>query len=156
MFREMRLAAQQLSHEETIKILQEASHATLAINGDGPYPYSVPISFVYNDGKIYFHGAAAGQKFDLMMRDPHVCLSAITMDDVQAKGFTTYYRSAVVYGDITRLETMEEIAQAMMLTVDKYCEGDREGGTAFMNAEMGNFCVYCLDIKHMTGKRSEG
>ncbi len=156
MFREMRLAAQQLTQEEAIKILQEASHGTLAINGDGQYPYSVPISFVYSDNKIYFHGAAAGQKYDLMMKDPHVCLSAITMDDVQPEGFTTYYRSTVVYGDIRLVEDMEEFKEAMMLTVDKYCEGRREGGMKFMNAEMGNFCVYCLDIKHMTGKRSEG
>ena len=60
MFREMRLNGQQLSQEETIQILNKQTHGTLAINGAGKYPYSVPVSYVYSDGKIYFHGATAG------------------------------------------------------------------------------------------------
>ena len=60
MFRAMRLNGQQLSQEETIEILNKQTHGTLAINGTDKYPYSVPVSYVYSDGKIYFHGATAG------------------------------------------------------------------------------------------------
>lgn len=156
MFREMRLKAQQLSEADTVEILKSATYGTLAIKGDGEYPYSLPMSYVYSDGKIYFHGATEGYKHDLMTADPHVCMSITTMDDVQPESFTTYYRSAIVYGDIRVVESADEVMEAMMLTVDKYCEGRREGGKAFMKAEEGNFLVYCIDIKHMTGKRSEG
>ena len=110
MFREMRLKEQQLSQEEAIAILKKATHGTLAINGEDKYPYSVPVSFAYGNGKIYFHGALAGQKYDLLTKNPSVCLSVVDLDDVQPTKFTTFYRSVIVYGDVKRLTTPEEIS----------------------------------------------
>lgn len=155
MFREMRLKDQQLSQEEAVAILKKVSHGTLAINGDGEYPYSVPVSFAYGDGKIYFHGAVAGQKYDLLTRDPHVCLSVVDLDDVQPTKFTTFYRSVIVYGKVKRLTTPEEIKPAMMHTVDKYAPGLMDGGMKYVKAQEGNFCAYEMTIEHMTAKRSE-
>ena len=36
----------------------------LALLGDNDYPYAVPISYVYDDGKVYFHSAKNGHKID--------------------------------------------------------------------------------------------
>lgn len=57
-FREMRRKRQQLSEEESIGILQKATAGTLALLGDNGYPYAVPISYVYANGKLYFHSLA--------------------------------------------------------------------------------------------------
>ena len=51
-FREMRRKRQQLSEKESIGILQKATAGTLALLGDNGYPYAVPISYVYADGKL--------------------------------------------------------------------------------------------------------
>lgn len=155
MFREMRLKEQQLSQEETIAILEKMTNGTLAINGDGEYPYSVPVSYVYKDGKIYFHGAVAGQKYELLTANPHVCFSVIEFDDVQPESFTTFYKSVIVYGDVTIYESMDDIKHVMAHLVDKYSPGLMEGGMKYTEAEKGNFCAYEIDVKHMTGKRSE-
>ena len=56
-FREMRRKRQQLSEEESISILRKSTAGTLALLGDNDYPYAVPISYVYADGRLYFHGA---------------------------------------------------------------------------------------------------
>ena len=61
-FIEMRRKRQQLSEEESIGILQEATAGTLALLGDNGYPYALPISYVYADGKLYFHSALEGHK----------------------------------------------------------------------------------------------
>ena len=55
MFREMRRKAQQLSHEECVKILNNATSGVLAVYGDDGYPYTVPVSHAYDNGKIVFH-----------------------------------------------------------------------------------------------------
>ncbi|MBR2286818.1 MAG: pyridoxamine 5'-phosphate oxidase family protein, partial [Clostridia bacterium] len=55
MFREMRRIAQQLEKEESEQILRDATSGVLAVYGDDGYPYTVPVSHVYQDGKIYFH-----------------------------------------------------------------------------------------------------
>ena len=51
-FRTMRRLRQQISDEESIGILQKATSGTLALLGDGGYPYAVPISYVYDDGTL--------------------------------------------------------------------------------------------------------
>ena len=63
-FREMRRKRQQLSDEESYAILQKATSGTLALLGDGGYPYAVPISYVFSEGKLYFHSALSGHKVD--------------------------------------------------------------------------------------------
>lgn len=154
MFREMRLKEQQLSKEETVDVLRSVTHGTLSINGQEDYPYSVPISFVYNNNKIFFHGATEGQKHDLLTENPHVSFSVVDLDDVQPKKFTTFYRSAILYGKARKLEAPEEIQKAMELTIDKYSPGLMEGGRKFIKTQEGKFSVFEIDITHMTGKRS--
>ena len=53
-FREMRRKRQQLSDEESIGILEKATSGTLALLGDGGYPYGVPINYVYDDRNYIF------------------------------------------------------------------------------------------------------
>ena len=48
-FRQMRRKRQQLSNEESIEILQKATAGTLALLGDGDYPYAVPILLPQRD-----------------------------------------------------------------------------------------------------------
>ena len=56
-FRKMRRIKQQLTAEECETILNQSTSGVLALNGDGGYPYAVPLSYVYNDGVLYFqHG----------------------------------------------------------------------------------------------------
>ena len=68
MFRQMRRKCQQLAEEESTAILQKATAGTLALLGDNDYPYAVPISYVYHEGKLYFHSALAGHKVDAIRK----------------------------------------------------------------------------------------
>ena len=50
-FREMRRKKQELSQQEVADILHKGTSGVLALLGDNDYPYAVPISYVYDDGK---------------------------------------------------------------------------------------------------------
>lgn len=52
MFREMRRKRQLLPHEESVAILKKMTNGVLALHGDDGYPYAVPVSYVYADGRI--------------------------------------------------------------------------------------------------------
>ena len=82
MFREMRRKKQQLPIDETEKILKSHNTCTLALSGDDGYPYSLPISYAYIDGKIYFHCAKTGHKIDAVKSNEKVSLSVIDSDEV--------------------------------------------------------------------------
>lgn len=45
---------QELTEKQCLDILRRAKTATLALSGDDGYPYSVPMNFVYEDGKSIF------------------------------------------------------------------------------------------------------
>lgn len=66
MFRPVRKSKNALGEEATKEILRSARRGVLAVNGDGGYPYAIPINYLYDEeaGKIYFHGAKAGHKAD--------------------------------------------------------------------------------------------
>ena len=53
----MRRFRQLLPEEETLDILKNGTNGVLALCGSDGEPYAVPISYVYADGKLYFHGA---------------------------------------------------------------------------------------------------
>lgn len=90
MFRKMRRKKQELTEKQCLDILRRAKTATLALSGDDGYPYSVPMNFVYEDGKIYFHGAKEGHKIDAIKNNPKVSMSIIDQEDVIEEELTTY------------------------------------------------------------------
>lgn len=69
MFYKMRRKRQLLSQEETTAVLNRGTSGVLALSGDDGYPYAVPLSYVYDGEKIYFHCAKNGHKLDAVRRN---------------------------------------------------------------------------------------
>ena len=156
MFREMRRKRQQLSLEETEAVLGRCSAGTLAVLGDDGYPYAVPLSYVYTDGRLYFHCAKSGHKLDAIRACDKVCFTVIDKDDVIPEKFTTAFRSAVVFGRARIVTDEAELLAAMRALAGKY--SPKESETAFQ-AEMKAFaaalCVVAVDIEHLSGKQGK-
>ena len=92
MFREMRRKKQILTEEEAAEVLNRGTSGVLALAGDDDYPYAVPISYVYSDSKIYFHGAKSGHKIDAIKNYEKASFCVIDKDDVIPEEYTTYFR----------------------------------------------------------------
>ena len=115
-FRAKRNKRQQLSKEESIAILQKATAGTLALLGDNDYPYAVPISYIYANGKIFFHSALSGHKVDAIRKCDKASFCVIAQDDVQPEKFTTFFRSVIAFGRIHIIEDeAERLATAWIL-----------------------------------------
>ena len=69
MVREMRRKNQALTKEECQAILQQGSSGVLALVGDEGYPYAVPMSYVSDEGRIWFHCAKSGYKLDAIAQN---------------------------------------------------------------------------------------
>ncbi len=153
MFREMRLKKQALSTEEIEELLGNATHGTLALNGDDGYPYSVPVNFVYNDGKIYFHGAGEGYKVDCIARDDKAAFSVVGKDDIKSDKFTSVFSSVIAFGHVKVLEDREEKLQVMYKMLEKFSPDHMEKGRKAAEGSC-NACGYVFTIEHMTGKKA--
>ena len=89
MFREMRRFKQLLPQETAIEILNRNTSGTLALIGDNDYPYAVPISYVYIDGKLYFHSAKSGHKIDAIIKHEKASFCVIDQDHIVPEKYTT-------------------------------------------------------------------
>lgn len=150
----MRRHRQQLSNEENIAILQKATAGTLALLGDEGYPYAVPISYVYNEGKLYFHSALSGHKVDAIRNYDRASFCVIEQDDVQPKKYTTFYRSVIAFGRIHIIEDeQEKLATARMLG-NRYNPNDEESLQKEMEKGLSRMLMLRFDIEHLTGKEA--
>ncbi|NMC15394.1 MAG: pyridoxamine 5'-phosphate oxidase family protein [Chloroflexi bacterium] len=155
MFRRMRRAAQQLSEAEALDILKGGSSGVLAVAGDEGYPYAVPLSYAYDEGKLYFHVAKSGHKLDAIARNDKVSFCVIGKDEVVPDEFTTYYRSVVVFGRARILTDDADKRRAQRLLVEKYSPTFAEEGEAEIARAWERFHALELRIEHMAGKAAK-
>ena len=127
MFREMRRKRQSLSREEAFAILERGTSGVLALLGDDDYPYAVPISYVFRDGKLYFHGAHQGHKIDAIKKCNKASFCVIDQDQVVPEELTTYFRSVIVFGQIRIVaDEQERINDLTALGMKYYPREDAE------------------------------
>lgn len=152
MHREMRRTRQLLSTEETAAMLGSATSGVLAVQGDDGYPYAVPLSFAYDEGKLYFHSAKAGHKLDAIARSDKASFCVIADDDVVQSAFTTHFRSAVIFGRVRVLEGDDEKRYALQCLARKYSPDHLDEADSEIEHGWKQVCVLELSIEQMTGK----
>lgn len=152
MARTMRRFKQQLSSEETERILRNDKYCVMAVSGDDDYPYAVPINYVYDGTAIYIHSAAQGHKIDALRRNPKCSLCIVDKDDVIPEEFTSYFRSVIVFGKANFVESMEDKVTALRLLGEKYSHGIDP------DSEISRFiktvCIVRIDIDSIAGKEA--
>lgn len=154
MFRDMRRKRQQLSEEESVAILKRATHGILALYGDEGYPYAVPVSYVYENGRIYFHSAMSGHKVDAISRNSKVSFCVVEQDDVRPAEFTTYFRSVIVFGTARALTDDNEKMAALTALGRRYSPDDAEGLRKEIAKDFSHVLMVEISIDHLTGKEA--
>jgi nitroimidazol reductase NimA-like FMN-containing flavoprotein (pyridoxamine 5'-phosphate oxidase superfamily) len=153
MFREMRRKKQLLTSERTTEVMMRCANGTLACIGDDDYPYSVPVSYVYYNEKIYFHSAKAGHKIDAISKNGKVSFSVIDEDTIVSEEYTTYFRSAIAFGKARRAEG-DEWVEAFKALVEKYSGDQPEDAKLKEIMECTQSYIIAIDVEHITGKEA--
>jgi nitroimidazol reductase NimA-like FMN-containing flavoprotein (pyridoxamine 5'-phosphate oxidase superfamily) len=154
MFRAMRRKKQSLPEDETIALLRAGTSGVLALHGDDGYPYAVPLSYAYEDGKLFFHSAVAGHKLDALGRGDKASFCVIAADDIVPEKFTTYFRSAVAFGRARVVTDDAEKRHGLMLLAEKYSPDHLDAAGAEIDGDWKRVAVIVLAIEHLTGKAS--
>lgn len=154
MFREMRRHKQALSQEACRAVLDRGSSGVLALSGDDGYPYALPISYLFDGEKLYFHCAKTGHKIDAIRRCGKASFCVIDQDKVVPERYTTHYRSVIAFGRIRILEPGPEFMDAIEKLAAKYAPNQSmEQHRAEINGSLGGLCLLAMEIDHMTGKQ---
>ncbi len=151
MFRKMRRAKQELSKEECIEILTNEPRGVLALLGDYDYTYALPMTHVYVDGKIYFHGAQTGHKNDAVKK--HDKISYCVMDNgvLNDDGWSYTFRSVIVFGTIRTLDDDDEKIDRLTYLGDKFFPTHEETVDEIRRL-LHKTEIFEITIDHMSGK----
>ena len=149
----MRRIKQLLSDEETISVLENGSSGVLALSGDEGYPYAVPLSYVYHNSRLIFHGALTGHKIDAIKNCSKASFCVVEKDEVIPDEYTTYFRSVIAFGKMHILDR-EEAREAARILGAKYRPGFAEELAATVERNLDKMHIFVLDIEHLTGKEA--
>ena len=152
MFREMRRFKQQLSEDEIEFILNKHTSGVLAVNGDDGYPYTIPISYTYDNQQLFFHSANEGHKIDAIRNNDKVSFCVIDQDDVIQETFTTHYRSVIVFGRASIITDPKLRQLALESLVKKYSPDFLEKGQQEIRQAWDHVSIIAVIIEHKSGK----
>ena len=150
----MRRSKQELTREECESILLNEPRGVLAVIGDYDYPYALPMSHVYVDSKIYFHGAMKGHKNDAIKKFDKVSYCVMDKGVKNPDGWSYTFKSVIVFGKIRTLTDRDEKIDRLTHLGDKFFPTHQqtvdEIGRLLDRTE-----VFEITIDHMSGKTVE-
>ncbi|MFB0972352.1 MAG: pyridoxamine 5'-phosphate oxidase family protein [Tissierellia bacterium] len=154
MFRKMRRVRQLLDTDFAKDALNRGSSGVLSVHGDDGYPYGVPLSYVYHDGKLYFHTATSGHKLDAIKNNDKVSFTVILQDNLVAEKFTSYFMSVIAFGRARVIEDEEEKRKTISILSDRYFPEMKEESYDEINSTFDRFHMIEMTIEHITGKQA--
>jgi len=143
-----------ISREWINCVLKDAAYIELAMADKSGIPYCVPLSYGFDDGHIYIHGAAEGRKIETLKTNPNIAFNVVAeaelvRSDVPSDN-SVRYRSVSGSGTAHILEDISEKRAALQALMHHY-----DGPTSPMPDEiLAATMVVRIDISEMTGKNS--
>jgi uncharacterized protein len=142
--------------DEILEIMKKCSACNIAFF-EGEYPYIVPMNFgvVLEDGsfRLYFHGARAGTKIELLKKNGHVAFEMHREKEINlmelACESNMFYESVCGNGRIQLIEDEEEKLAALTAIMDQYASGRSH---VFDEKEVKAVAVMELTVNQICGK----
>ena len=133
-----------LSKDECSSLLSAARYGRLGLT-KGSQPYVVPMSYVYQDGKIYLHSRGKGKKVEYVTENPRACFQIDLLDKERW--------SSVIATGIVRLSDSIEAKQKMFDAFTNKGQGGH-GGKKFSREELERMpmTIWEIEIEEMTGR----
>jgi len=110
------------------EVLQTAEIGHLAFNGPDGWPRITPLNFIY-DGRILWHGAVAGERFECLKKDPRATFVAVSVQvyipshfasEENATAATAAFKSVAIRGRCRPIEDPEEKCSVLNRLMHKY------------------------------------
>ena len=106
-FRELVRKNKQLSMEDCVHVLKTEKRGVLSVQGDGGYPYGMPMNHWYNeeDGCIYFHCGRVGHRLEALRSNGKVSFCTYDEGYRNEGEWALNVKSVIVFG---RMEIVDD------------------------------------------------
>lgn len=152
-FRPLRRKINAITDEAALQLLKTERRGVLAVNGDGGYPYAIPVNFIYapEENKIWFHGAKAGHKVDSLRKDDRVCFTVYGHEEYTDSDWAPHLQSVVVFGRCRMVDDPQRTHDCVRRMAMKYYPS-AEAVDAELAASGAAVQLYEITIEHFCGK----
>ena len=150
MFRKMRRFKQELTKEECLEVLNKNKRGVLSLSGFD-YPYGVPLSYFYDDGIIYFHGAKEGYKLDCIKNNPKACFTVMGEGYKKDDSWVLHFDSVMALGSIEIIDDKEECLK-ICRNIALHFTDDEDYINKELNRSIDRVMCLKLNIEHLSGK----
>jgi len=110
------------------EVLKTADVGALTFNAPDGFPRITPLNFVY-DGRILWHGAVAGERFECLQRDSRATFCAVSaqayvpshlLSEENATNATAAFKSVIVRGRCQTIDDPMEKCAVLNALMGKY------------------------------------
>ncbi len=128
-------------------------------------PYAVPISFCYKNNEVYFHGAMAGRKYEILKNNPKISFTASKIYSYIPSSFlegkmipTQFFFSVFIEGTFEIIDNIEKRKELLYEIVKKY---EPDNNTLSINDDIFNYSqknmlIGVLKAENITAKAKFG
>jgi nitroimidazol reductase NimA-like FMN-containing flavoprotein (pyridoxamine 5'-phosphate oxidase superfamily) len=146
------------------EVLKNTDVGYLSFNGPDGWPRVTALNFFY-DGRILWHGAVAGERFECLKRDPRATFSAVSLQlylpshllsEENATSATAAFKSVAVRGQCAAIDDPEERCNILNRLMEKYQPEGRfkkiTPADPLYSKVLKATGVYALKVEEMSGK----
>lgn len=141
-----------LCEMEAIELLKNGEYGFLAMVSKEGGGYGLPFSYAFDGECIYLHCAPEGEKIEALRLNNQVSFCIVGNTEVLPAKFSTAYRSVLVKGTATFLQTDDEKMFALKLILEKYSAEFRTMGEKYAKGSLARTSVIKLNIDCVSGK----
>lgn len=153
MFRNMRRAEKAVDVAKAEELLRSQDFGVLSVIGDDGYPYGVPVNYVYDEGKIFFHStSASSHKIDAIRKNEKVSFTVVTEHDMIPEKLDTMYTSVIVFGRARVLVSKEETREAVRSLLAGLAPEHVSHTEKICQESEGKFVMAEIAVEHISGK----
>lgn len=150
---QMRRVDRAMSQEWAWSLLAKGEYGILATIGEDHIPYAIPLSYIVDEQKIYFHSALEGRKITNITFCQDVCFTVVgRTHPVYDHNFTTYFESVIITGTMFTVEDPKEKTRILYKLAEKYLPGFLDYAEPAIKKSLARTGVLGIKVREITGK----
>jgi hypothetical protein len=149
----MRRKDREITDQAEIEAIIRSAHLMRIALVDGDMPFLLPVFYAYDGKALYFHGAHAGSKIEIIKRNNNICFEISidhgVIESDAACDFEAKHRTAIGVGKAVFVEDEAEKINALDLVVANFTDKRFE----YSKANLSRTTVIRIDIDSLKGKK---
>lgn len=137
-----------------LAILREGEYGVLSTIGNDGFPYGVPLNYVFDGEKIYFHCALnAGHKQENLKCNKRVSFCVVSANEVIKEKFTTKFASVIVFGTAEKI--VDDFARkhdVLKKLIEKYSPEFEAQGLIEIDSAINRTDIFEITVESLSAK----